>query len=72
LNTVAEYYEKQSLPPELDVALIDEGQDLSSDVYQLPARTASHVTVFADYAQQLYAQVQTATRQHEFCAWKAL
>jgi superfamily I DNA/RNA helicase len=54
LNTVAEHFEKQKLPPETEAALIDEGQDLSNEAYRLLARAASHVTVFADYAQQLY------------------
>jgi len=54
LTTVLDHAEKNRPAPLLDVVLVDEGQDLTSDAYRLLAKCARHVTVFADDAQRLY------------------
>lgn len=42
--------------PVLDVALVDEGQDLSGEAFDILKSTAAHVTVFADYLQQIFEE----------------
>jgi superfamily I DNA/RNA helicase len=54
LKTLLEYVEEEQPEPILEVALVDEGQDLTSEAYRLLTRCARHVTVFADEAQRLY------------------
>lgn len=54
LAALLEHFEKERPTPFLDVALVDEGQDLSRDAYRLLTLCARHVTVFADEAQRLY------------------
>jgi len=54
LKAVLAYIERKPMSPLLDVALVDEGQDLPAEAYRLLKHLSRHVTVFADYAQQLY------------------
>jgi superfamily I DNA/RNA helicase len=54
LETVAEHFETHRPAPILDVAIVDEGQDLTAEAYRLLTLAARHVTVFADDAQRLY------------------
>lgn len=51
--------------PPLDLALVDEGQDLSQNAWRVLQRSARHVTVGMDSRQQLYAEgvdLTTATQ----------
>ncbi len=55
-RTLREHFERARPGPVLDVAIVDEGQDLSAEAYRLLTLAARHVTVFADDAQRLYEQ----------------
>ncbi len=44
----------RSLPPSLDAALVDEGQDLDEDCFAILRHSARHVTVAYDLKQSLY------------------
>lgn len=54
LDTVLEHLEQTRPAPFIDVALVDEGQDLPPKAYRLLTLCARHVTVFADQVQRLY------------------
>ena len=54
LSAVLEYFQKNHVSPALDVALVDEGQDLPLEAHRLLAMATCHVTVCADYEQRLY------------------
>jgi superfamily I DNA/RNA helicase len=54
LETVSEHFETHRPGPILDVAIVDEGQDLTAEAYRLLTLAARHVMVFADDAQRLY------------------
>lgn len=45
--------------PLLDLALVDEGQDLDRPAFELLQQVARHVTVCADYKQQIYEHGST-------------
>ncbi|MFO8239469.1 MAG: UvrD-helicase domain-containing protein [Dissulfuribacterales bacterium] len=47
--------EKAALRKILDFALVDEGQDLSPESFEILSLAARHVTVFADSMQQIFA-----------------
>jgi len=49
-----EHLRSRSLPPSLDAALVDEGQDLDEDCFAILRHSARHVTVAYDLKQSLY------------------
>jgi superfamily I DNA/RNA helicase len=49
-----EHLRARSLPPSLDAALVDEGQDLDEDCFTILRLSARHVTVAYDLKQSLY------------------
>lgn len=55
---------KGSTPPLLDVALVDEGQDLDDDCYALLHLSARHVTVAFDLKQSLYREAGESSIRH--------
>ena len=54
LRAVLAHVKKERIQPILDIALVDEGQDLPQEAYQLLVCLCRHVTVFADYAQRIF------------------
>ena len=51
-------------PPLLDVALVDEGQDLDDECYALLRLSARHVTVAFDLKQSLYREAGESSIRH--------
>ena len=49
-----DHLRSRSLPPSLDAALVDEGQDLDEDCFAILRLSARHVTVAYDLKQSLY------------------
>lgn len=56
LAAVLEHFESHHLSPALDIALVDEGQDLPPEAFRLLLKAACHITVCGDYSQCLYDQ----------------
>jgi superfamily I DNA/RNA helicase len=48
------FQESASLQKQLDFVLVDEGQDLSGEVYEILRLAARHITVFADPLQKIF------------------
>ncbi len=54
-----EHLRARSLPPALDAALVDEGQDLDEDCFAILRLSARHVTVAYDLKQSLYHEPES-------------
>lgn len=54
-----EHLRARSLPPTLDAALVDEGQDLDEDCFAILRLSARHVTVAYDLKQSLYHEPES-------------
>jgi superfamily I DNA/RNA helicase len=54
-----EHLRTRSLPPALDAALVDEGQDLDEDCFAILRLSARHVTVAYDLKQSLYHEPES-------------
>ncbi len=52
---------KQNLQKSLDFALVDEGQDLTPQVYEILCLAAKHITVFADPQQKIFQEGASET-----------
>lgn len=53
-SEVARYLRVKNLQPQYHFVMVDEGQDLSVEVYDILKHIAKHITVFADDQQQIY------------------
>jgi len=54
LEAILRYVETHRPDPVLDVALLDEGQELPPEAYRLLALVSKHVTIFTDQGRRLY------------------